>query len=128
MGCEFLRNMKTPNSMQRHCLALDLLNDTELINAYKKYHQKVWPEIELSIIDAGIKRLEIYLIENRLFMILEADNSFSFESKNEMDASNSKVQEWERLMWKYQKALPTAKPGEKWMLMEKIYELNSNSI
>ena len=114
--------------MQRHCLALDLLNDTELINAYKKYHQKVWPEIELSIIDAGIKRLEIYLIENRLFMILEADNSFSFESKNEMDASNSKVQEWERLMWKYQKALPTAKPGEKWMLMEKIYELNSNSI
>lgn len=119
--------MKIPKTMQRHCLALDLLNDKELINSYKKYHQKVWPEIELSIIDAGIKRLEIYLIENRLFMILEAGEDFSFEEKDEMDASNSKVQEWEKLMWKYQKALPTANPGEKWLLMEKIYELNANS-
>lgn len=119
--------MKTPNIMQRHCLALDLLNDQELINAYKKHHQNVWPEIELSIINSGIRRLEIYLIESRLFMVLETDDDFSFEQKNELDTSNPKVQEWETLMWKYQKALPTSKPGEKWMLMEKIYELNAKS-
>jgi len=33
------------------------------------------------------------------------------------------VQEWEKLMWKYQQALPKAKPGEKWVLMNKIFEL-----
>jgi L-rhamnose mutarotase len=33
------------------------------------------------------------------------------------------VQEWEELMWKYQQALPCAERGEKWMLMEKIFEL-----
>jgi L-rhamnose mutarotase len=26
-------------------------------------------------------------------------------------------------MWKFQQALPWARPGEKWMLMEKIFEL-----
>jgi L-rhamnose mutarotase len=29
-----------------------------------------------------------------------------------MDADNPKVQEWEALMWKYQQALPSAKPGK----------------
>ncbi|OYX85880.1 MAG: hypothetical protein B7Y83_03325 [Flavobacteriales bacterium 32-34-25] len=42
-----------------------------------------------------------------------------------MDANNPKVQEWEELMWKFQQALPFAKSGEKWMLMEKIFELKS---
>jgi len=27
------------------------------------------------------------------------------------------------LMWKYQQALPQAKPGEKWVCMEKIFEV-----
>jgi L-rhamnose mutarotase len=31
------------------------------------------------------------------------------------------VQEWEALMWKYQQALPKVKPGEKWMLMDRIF-------
>ncbi|MEQ8812616.1 MAG: L-rhamnose mutarotase, partial [Imperialibacter sp.] len=39
------------------------------------------------------------------------------------DANNPKVQEWEKLMWKYQQALPAAKPGEKWLLMDKIFSL-----
>lgn len=109
--------------LKRYCLALDLKNDCESILAYKEYHKKVWPEIEKSIIDSGIKAIEIYCTGNRLFMILEVDNSFSFERKAKMDAQNLKVQEWEKLMWNYQQALPTSNPGEKWMLMEKIYQL-----
>jgi L-rhamnose mutarotase len=60
---------------------------------------------------------------NRLFMIMEVDDSFSFNKKGAMDAANPKVQEWEQLMWKYQQALPGSKPGEKWVLMNKIFEL-----
>ena len=109
--------------MQRHCFALDLKNDTQLISAYKKYHQKIWPEITKSIKESGIEKLEIYLVENRLFMIMEVNDSFSFEKKSKMDKMNPKVQEWEDLMWKYQKGLPTSKPDEKWILMDKIYQL-----
>jgi L-rhamnose mutarotase len=58
-----------------------------------------------------------------LFMIMETDNTFRADRKSAMDAANEKVQEWERLMWNYQQPLPWAKPGEKWMLMEKIFSL-----
>jgi len=43
-----------------------------------------------------------------------------------MDAANPKVQEWEALMWKYQQPLPGTAPGEKWMLMDKIYHLKKS--
>jgi len=109
--------------MKKHCFALDLVDDEDLIAEYKAYHQKVWPEIIKSIKDAGIENLEIYLVGNRMFMIMEVNESFSFERKNEMDANNPKVLEWEALMWKYQQALPTAKEGEKWLLMDKVFQL-----
>jgi L-rhamnose mutarotase len=109
--------------MQKFCLAVDLKNDPQLISEYEAYHQRVWPEVLDSITAAGITNLEIYRLENRLFMIMEASDAFSFEQKAAMDAANEKVQEWETLMWKYQQALPTARPGEKWMLMHKIFQL-----
>ena len=93
------------NSLHRYCLALDLKNDPGLIREYEDYHKGVWPEILKSIKDAGIERLEIYRVENRLFMVLEANDSFSFEKKKSMDESNTKVIEWEDLMSKYQQAL-----------------------
>lgn len=110
--------------MKKFCLALDLKDDAQLISEYEKYHKAVWPEIKKSITDAGITNMEIYRVANRLFMIMETTDDFSFEAKSKADAANEKVQEWERLMWKYQQALPTAKPGEKWMLMQKIFLLN----
>ena len=109
--------------MKRYCLALDLKNDPVLIAEYERHHQNVWPEITHSIKSSGINELEIYRTGNRLFMIIEAADEFSFDDKNKNDNANEKVQHWEELMWKYQQALPTAKPGEKWILMDKIFEL-----
>jgi len=107
----------------RYCFALDLVDDEQLINEYEAYHKKVWPEIIASIKNAGITALEIYRVTNRLFMIMETNSVFSFEKKAADDLLNPIVQQWETLMWKYQQALPTAKPGEKWMQMNKIFEL-----
>jgi L-rhamnose mutarotase len=108
---------------KRYCLALDLINDPDLITKYEVYHQEVWPEILNSIKDSGIQHMEIYRTGNRLFMIMETSDEFSFEKKTTMDMNNSKVQQWEELMWKYQQALPHARPGEKWVLMNKIFEV-----
>ncbi|MDG1761080.1 MAG: L-rhamnose mutarotase [Flavobacteriaceae bacterium] len=113
-------------NFKKYGLALDLKNDPEKIATYIKYHQEVWPEINHSIKASGIQNAEIYHIENRLFMIIEVDEFFSFEKKAKLDASNPKVQEWETLMWEFQKALPNAKSGQKWVLMDKIYDLNKN--
>lgn len=107
----------------RYCLALDMVNDAALIAEYETYHQNIWPEIKQSIADAGITNMEIYRFGNRLLMIMETDDTFTFERQRAMDTANPKVQQWQQLMWKYQQALPGAKPGEKWVLMNKIFAL-----
>jgi len=109
--------------MRRFALTLDLHDDPQLIAEYKRYHQQVWPEITKSIRGAGILDMQIYLLGTRLFMIMETEDDFSFAAKQVADLANPKVQEWEKLMWKFQKPLPQAKPGEKWLLMEKIFQL-----
>jgi L-rhamnose mutarotase len=110
--------------MARYCLALDLVNDPSLIAEYETYHREIWPEIKKSIVDSGITNMEIYRVMDRLFMIMDVNENFSFEAKGAADAANPKVQEWEALMWKYQQALPIAKPGEKWIMMDRIFSLH----
>ncbi|HZR59291.1 MAG TPA: L-rhamnose mutarotase [Terriglobales bacterium] len=109
---------------RRYCLTLDLKDDPKLIAEYKKYHQKIWPEITASLKETGVEDAEIYLLGTRMFMILEVSDRFSFEMKTQMDRENSKVCEWEQLMWKFQQPLPQAKAGEKWLLMERIFKLH----
>lgn len=108
----------------RYCLALDMPADPVLIAEYEERHRAIWPEIRVSIVDSGITGMEIYRLENRLFMIMETGPDFSFEKKAAMDAANPAVQRWEELMWKYQVAIPGGRPGEKWRLMDKIFSLN----
>lgn len=107
----------------RYCLALDLKDDEKLIADYEAWHRNVWPEILESITSSGIVAMQIYRVSNRLFMIMEVNETFSFEAKGKADATNPKVQEWETLMWNFQQPLPFAGPNEKWVLMNKIFEL-----
>lgn len=109
--------------MIRHCLALDLKDDPALIQEYEAYHKAIWPQVKQSILESGIEQMSIYRTGNRLFMIMEVVDDFSFEKKAAADAANPKVQEWETLMWNYQQAIPTAQPGQKWVPMKKIFEL-----
>ena len=94
-----------------------------MIAEYKRYHEKIWPEITRSIRDSGIVDMEIHLLGTRMFMIMEVNDSFSFEAKAQVDRLNPKVQEWERLMSTFQKTLPQTKPGEKWLRMERVFKL-----
>ena len=124
LATDLFLGVKFKNScMKKYCLALDLKNDEQLIAEYEIWHRQVWPEIIESIKSSGITGMEIYRAGNRLFMIMQTTDDFSFEQKSLMDAGNAKVQEWELLMWDYQQKLPFAKPGEKWVLMENIFSL-----
>ncbi len=108
----------------RYFLALDLKDDPVLIIEYERLHERLRPEIEQSIREAGILNMEIYRVGNRLFMLIETDDTFSFAAKAAADAANPAVQDWETHVWQYQQALPFAKPGEKWVLMNQIFALN----
>ena len=113
----------TAGFRRRFCLTLDLKDDPALIAEYKRYHEKVWPEITKSLKDAGVVDMEIYLLGTRMFMIMEVGSEFSFAKKAKMDLANPKVREWEELMGRFQNPLPNASPVERWQVMEKVFEL-----
>ena len=108
---------------RRYCLTLNLKDDPKLIAEYRRYHEKIWPEITQSIKTAGIEDMEIYLLGTRMSMVMEVNEQFSFEATAKADLENPKVREWEELMWKFQEPLAEAKAGEKWLRMEKIFKL-----
>src|SRR3954463_11752847 len=104
---------------RRFCFALDLKNDSALVADYRKYHEKIWPEITQSLKDSGIEDLEIpawyaHVHDHGV------NESFSSEKKAKADHQNPRVQAWEQLMWKLQQALAEAKPDERWLRMERI--------
>jgi L-rhamnose mutarotase len=111
--------------MKTYCFALDLHDAPDLIAEYKWYHRKenVWPEVLDSIQGSAIVSERIYLTGNRLVLILETGDDFSLDAYSAASSSNPTMQAWEKLMWRYQKPLPGAQPGEKWVLMENIFEV-----
>lgn len=110
--------------MKRFCLTLDLIDDPESIRIYEAHHAPgaAWPEVTQHDIDCGVLNIEIFRTGNRMFMILETDDDFTFEKKAEMDASNPIIAKWEALMWSFQQPIPWAKPGEKWVVMDRIFK------
>lgn len=105
-------------------LALDLKPDENLIQEYDAYHRAVWPEVLESLRGSGILQMEIFRTGNRLCLLLETEDNFSFEEKARREAANPKVQEWETLMDTFQERLPWVESGAKWTLMSSVFVLN----
>ena len=111
--------------MNTYCFALDLNDDPQLIEEYKRWHQleNIWPEVLECIRAKGVLSQKIYLASNRLVLILETTDDFDLDAKTAADSASPQMRKWEELMWKFQKPLPHARPGEKWVRMEKIFEV-----
>lgn len=112
---------------RRFCLTLDLQDDPKLIAEYKRHHKHVWPEIINSIRECGVDDIEIYLLGTRMFMIMDVEEGFSLAAKAQADRENAKVQQWEQLMSTFQRPLPQAQAGEKWLPMERIFKLKDTA-
>ena len=113
-------------STTQHCLTLQLNNDPQLIRLYEEYHQagNVWPEVLESIHASGIENMQIYRLDTLLVMVLEVNASFSFAAKSKADKANAKVQEWERLMERFQRVDVTQENAGKWQVMKQIFQLH----
>ena len=112
----------------RICLALNLVDDAELIAEYEHWHRvgNTDPAVTQSIRDAGIDDMEIYRAGNRLFMIIEASEAYSSESKAQADAANPAVVAWIAKMKRFQQPIPAAEPDGTWHPMDCIFRLTEH--
>ena len=102
----------------RHCFALDLIDDAAMIADYEARHAPgaVWPVVLGHLRAQGVETMEIWRSGDRMVMIAEVSSDYprTVEAPPE-------IAEWEALMWRFQRALPHAAPGEKWVPMQRIF-------
>lgn len=117
--CSYCRPVK------RYCQTLDLKDDPELIAEYRKRHSRTehWPEIREGIREVGILEMEIYILDNHLFMIVETSLDFDWDSAMQNLATLPRQAEWEEYMSYFQICKLKANSAEKWRLMERMFYL-----
>jgi L-rhamnose mutarotase len=113
----------------RICLALDLVDDADLIAEYEHWHRvgNTDPAVIRSIRDAGIVNMEIYRAGNRMFMIIDADDSYSDAAKAAADAANPAVVAWTARMLRFQQPVPAAGPDGTWLPMDRVFRLTEHT-
>lgn len=111
--------------VKRFCQTLDLKDNPELIAEYRRRHseEEAWKEIIDGIRKVGILEMEIYLLDTRLFMIVETPLDFDWDEAMARMATLPRQQEWENYMAEFQDAKPGASSDEKWRMMERIFYL-----
>lgn len=109
----------------RHVLLLDLQDDLAAIAAYRHWHRPGGPPAAVSraIRAEGITALEIWHVGDRLVMLMETTPEFDPAAKAARDSADPDVQAWETLMDRFQRPLPFARDGQKWVEAERIYAL-----
>lgn len=106
--------------MPRLCFALDLNDDAALIAEYEARHAPgaVWPAVTAHIRAQGFESMEIWRSGDRMVMIAEVAEDYPRPVP-----APPEIEQWEALMWRFQRPLPHAAPGEKWVAMHRIYDL-----
>ena len=111
--------------VKRYCQTMDLKNEPALIKEYRNRHSEdnAWKEILDGIRAVGILEMEIYILDNRLFMIVETPLDFDWDSAMAKLATLPRQQEWEEYMAMFQDCDATATSDEKWKMMERVFHL-----
>jgi L-rhamnose mutarotase len=119
------RNYKS-NEVDRYCLRLDLKPDNELMKEYKRLHspEGMWPEIPVGIREAGCLDMEIYLLDNHMTMIVEIPKGEDLDKVWEKMGKLERQPEWAKFMQNFQQPVEGHGDEVKWILMEKVYDLN----
>ena len=106
--------------------ALDLKDEPDSIREYCDWRRKVWPEIMRGMAKYGVIAQNIYLIGNRLFMVLQVEDDFDYRVDFARYLEETpRAKEWDSFMHGYQELVPWVEEGDWWAPMERVYDLNA---
>lgn len=122
---EGYRQKEFGQPVKRYVQTLDLKDDPELIARYVEAHSryKSWPEIREGIRQVGILEMEIYILGNRLFMIVDTPLDFCWEQAMSQLATLPRQQEWEDYVAMFQDCPAGSTSDGKWQMMERMFYL-----
>jgi L-rhamnose mutarotase len=110
--------------MPSYGMALRLRNDPQVIERYKKEHERAWPEVLARLREVGVTEMKIYLLGDRLFMYCETVEGFDPRRDFARTVDDPIYRRWDELMRGMQERVEEARPGEWWAMMEPVFDLN----
>ena len=116
---------KFTGKTKRFCQTMELKGNPELIAKYCEAHDEAhqWKIIRDGIREVGILEMEIYILENRLFMIVETPVDFDWDIAMKKLATLPKQQEWEDYVAQFQDCQPGQSSNQKWQMMTRMFYL-----
>lgn len=110
---------------KRYVQTMELRDDAELIRKYREAHDRehFWDEIKEGIREVGILEMEIYILGNRVVMIVDAPLDFDWDKAMARLATLPRQDEWEHYVAMFQKCAADATSDEKWQMMERMFYL-----
>lgn len=111
--------------IKRYVQFLEMTDDPELIAQYRYWHSEAhhWKDIREGIKAVGILEMELYMLGNRLVMIVDAPADFNWNEAMSRLATLPRQAEWEAFVAKFQGCSADARSDEKWQPAERIFHL-----
>jgi hypothetical protein len=105
-------------------LTANLVADPKMQQEYLDYHAtqfEKWPELSRGFCNADFQQLLIFRNGRQLILVISIPKGESLDKLNPRTTENNpRVNEWNKLMGKYQEGLPGAGAGVKWVFLERI--------
>jgi L-rhamnose mutarotase len=130
-------NMFYEYSKKKHCtdktvakewdhilLTANLVADEKLQKEYLAYHAtqfEKWPEIAKGFCNADFQQLLLFRNGRQLMLIISIPKGESLDKLNpRTTANNPRVDDWNKIMKKYQEGIKGTKAGETWVFLSPV--------
>jgi hypothetical protein len=121
---EHCTDKQTTENWEHILLTANLVADTKMQQEYLAYHATQftkWPEVSEGFCNANFQQLLVYRNGRQLMLVISIPKGETLDNLNpKTTANNPRMEEWNRLMGKYQEGIKGAKPGEVWVFLNKI--------
>jgi L-rhamnose mutarotase len=117
-------NLSLAKEWDNIILSANLVKDPKMQQEYLNYHAtqfKKWPEVANGFCNANFQQLLVFKNGRQLLLMISIPKGESLDKLNPLTTKNNpKVDEWNKLMKKYQEGIPGTKPGEVWVFFKPV--------
>lgn len=109
---------------QHIILTTNLVANQKLQQEYLSYHStqfEKWPEVSKGFCNADFQQLLLFRNGRQLMLVISIPKGESLDKLNPRTTENNpRVDEWNKIMKKYQEGIKGTKPGETWVFLKQM--------